>query len=129
MIRWHDDYKILFGDRDKFNQWFIVDLGTETNVVFLLFQALQNLVCDDLIAVQRKVNLFSLVLIQKPTQDPGNKITSQSSQKSNIDPAFAFTGKLQIANRSIELLQNILGIGKERFSVFGKGDIPSVFLK
>ena len=40
MIRWHDDYKILFGDRDKFNEWFVIDLGTETDVVFLLFQSL-----------------------------------------------------------------------------------------
>ena len=35
MIRWHDDYKILFGNRDKFNQWFIIDFGTEADIIFL----------------------------------------------------------------------------------------------
>ena len=94
MIRWHDDYKILFGDRDKFNQWFIIDFGTEADIIFLFFYAFQNLICDHFIAVQSKVDLFSLILIQKTTQDPGNKITSQSSQECNVDPPLTFTGKL-----------------------------------
>lgn len=94
MIRRNDDYQILLGYRGKFNEWFVIDLGTETDVVFLLFQSLQDLVCDDLIAVQRKVDLFSLMLIQKTTQDPGNKITSQSSQECNVDPPLTFAGKL-----------------------------------
>ena len=94
MIRWHDDYKILFGNRDKFNQWFIIDFGTEADIIFLFFYAFQNLICDHFIAVQSKVDLFSLILIQKTTQDPGNKITSQSSQECNVDPPLTFTGKL-----------------------------------
>ena len=94
MIRWHDDYKILFGDRDKFNQWFIIDFGTEADIIFLFFYAFQNLICDYFIAVQSKVDLFSLIFIQKATQDPGNKVTSQSSQKGNINVPLSFSGKL-----------------------------------
>ena len=43
MIRWHDDYKILFGDRDKFNQWFIIDFGTEADIIFLFFYVYYSL--------------------------------------------------------------------------------------
>ena len=37
MIRRNDDDQILLGNRDKFDQRFIIDLGTKADIVFLFF--------------------------------------------------------------------------------------------
>ena len=36
MFRRNDDDQILLGNRDKFDQRFIIDLGTKADIVFLV---------------------------------------------------------------------------------------------
>ena len=129
MIRRHDDYKILFGNRDKFNQWFIIDFGTEADIVFLLFQSGEDIAGKNLITEQIEMDLFSLIGIKKAADDLWHKVNTQSSEKSHIDLSFSLSCKLETVYRGIQPVQGLFHILQKRLAIFGERNIPSVFFK
>ena len=65
MFRRNDDDQILLGNRNKFDQWFVVKFGTEADIVFLLFQSGEDIAGKNLIAEQIEMDLFSHIGIKK----------------------------------------------------------------
>ena len=65
VFRRNDDDQILLGNRNKFDQWFVVKFGTEADIVFLPFQSGEDIAGKHLITEQIEMNLFSLIGIKK----------------------------------------------------------------
>lgn len=56
-----DDDQILLGNRNKFDQWFVVKFGTEADIVFLLFQSGEDIAGKNLITEQIERICFPLL--------------------------------------------------------------------
>ena len=77
MFRRNDDDQILLGNRNKFDQWFVVKFGTEADIVFLLFQSGEDIAGKHLIAEQIEMDLFSHIGIKKAADDLWHKVNTQ----------------------------------------------------
>jgi len=58
MFRRNDDDQILLGNRNKFDQWFVVKFGTEADIVFLLFQSGEDIAGKNLITEQIETSVY-----------------------------------------------------------------------
>ena len=101
MFRWNDDDQILLGNRNKFNQRFVVKFGTEADIVFLLFQSGEDITGKYLISEQIEIDLFFFVGIKKAADDLRHKVNTQSSEKSHINLSFSLSCKLETVYRGI----------------------------
>ena len=129
MFRWNDDDQILLGNRNKFDQRFVIKFGTETDIIFLLFQSGEDITGKHLITEQIEMDLFSLIGIKKAADDLWHKVNTQSSEKSHIDLSFSFSCKLETVYRGIQPVQGLFHILQKRLAIFGERNIPSVFFK
>ena len=129
MSGWNDNDQILLGNRNKLDQWFVVKFGTEADVIFLFFQSVQDITCQNLVTEQIEIDLLSFIGSEKAADDLGNKIHAKSTQEGNVDLAFSFTCKLETVHRRVQPVQGFFHILQKRLAIFGERNIPSVFFK
>ena len=97
MFRRNDDDQILLGNRNKFDQWFVVKFGTEADIVFLLFQSGEDIAGKNLITEQIEMDLFSLIGITKAAE----QIEEATDKTKEID-GYSKRQQILALNASIE---------------------------
>ena len=125
----NNNHQVLFGNRDKLDQRFVIKFGTEADIIFLLFQPGKDIAGKNLVTEQIEIDLFSFVGGEKIADDLRHKINSKGPEKSHINLPFSFSCKLETVYRGIQPVQGFFHISQKSLAIFGERNIPSVFFK